>query len=237
MQKTFLFALIASAVLFSSLRPMDKHNQLTKAEKKAGWELLFDGKSMKGWRAFKNRPCSSWEVVNGELHCKPSVKGGTDQHSDILFDKAYGNFELSIDWKISKAGNSGIIYHVSEDHDAPYLTGPEYQLIDDLGYPDKLEDWQKSGADYAMYAPASIAAKPVGEYNHTKIIFKDGHVEHWLNGVKVVEFQAWTDDWKARKAISKWKDEAGYGMNKAGMLDLQDHGSEIWFRDIKIRPL
>ena len=129
------------------------------------------------------------------------------------------------------------MYHVTEEYGAAYLTGPEYQLIDDEGFHEKLEDWQKTGADYAMYNATSRPVKPVGEYNNTKIIFNKGHVEHWLNGVKILEFQAWSDDWNKRKAAGKWKNDKGYGMSKTGFICLQDHGSEIWFKNVKIRSL
>lgn len=214
-----------------------KDNTLTPAEKKAGWKLLFDGKKMAGWRMYKNKTSTSWEVNNGVLHCKGNETDKTDKRSDLITINQYSNFELSIEWAISKAGNSGIMYHVTEAYDAAYLSGPEYQLIDDEGFPEKLEDWQKTGADYAMHTATARPTKPVGEYNLTKIIVKNGHVEHWLNGVKVVEFEAWTADWNDRKAKGKWKDAPGYGMAKTGYICLQDHGSEAWFKNIKIKKL
>lgn len=228
--------LLLSAFLLISYKGK-KDNKLTKAEKKAGWKLLFDGNSMNGWKSFKNKTGNSWVVASGELHCKGSTTDKSDLRADLITTDQYENFELSIDWKLAKTGNSGILYHVLETYDAPYLTGPEYQLIDDEGFPEKLEDWQKTGADYAMYTASSKPAKPVGEYNNTKIIFNKGHVEHWLNGVKVLEFQAWSDDWNKRKAAGKWKDAKAYGMSKTGYICLQDHGSEIWFKNIKIKPL
>lgn len=227
--------LIAAFSLFSFNGKKD--NKLTKAEKKAGWKLLFDGKTMTGWKNYNNKKSDSWEVAAGELHCKGSTSDKSDLRVDLTTMEQYENFELSIDWKIAKTGNSGILYHVMESKDASYLSGPEYQLIDDEGFPEKLEDWQKTGADYAMYTASSLLTKPVGEYNSTKIIFNKGHVEHWLNGVKVVEFQAWSDDWNKRKAAGKWKDVKTYGMSKTGYICLQDHGSEIWFKNIKLKSL
>ena len=215
----------------------ENNNMLTEKEKKEGWQLLFDGNSMNEWRTYKNKPINSWEVINGELHCKGSVTDKTDKRSDLITKNQYDNFELSIEWKISKAGNSGILYHVTEDYDASYLSGPEYQLIDDDGFPEKLEDWQKTGADYAMYTTTSRPTRLVGEYNITKIVVNGSHREYWLNGVKVLEFEAWTPDWNKRKMEGKWKDAPGYGMAKTGFICLQDHGSEIWFRNIKIKKL
>ena len=220
-----------------SFTEKNKNNRLTKAEKKAGWKLLFDGKTMNGWRTYQNKAGNSWEVNNGELHCQGSVTDKSDKRTDLITTGEYENFELSIEWKIAKAGNSGILYHVTEQYDVSYLSGPEYQLIDDEGFPEKLEEWQKTAADYAMHTTSSRPVKPVGEYNQTTIIFNKGHVEHWLNGVKVIAFEAWTDDWNKRKLAGKWKDAPGYGMSKKGTICLQDHGSEIWFRNIKIKPL
>ena len=209
-------------------------NTLSAAEKKAGWKMLFDGKSTDGWRPYKNKPSDGWEVVNGEIHCKEQ---GVQHRADLITKEKYGDFELSLDWKVGKAANSGIIYLANEEHDASYESGPEYQLIDDNGYPDKLEDWQKSGSYYAMYPPARLVSKPAGEYNHTVIKVKGKHVEHWLNGVKVVDFESGTPEWFALKEKSKWKDIKDWGQAKEGYICLQDHGGGVWFRNIKIRKL
>lgn len=238
MFKKIIFAVTLtgmSMILFSFFKQKD--NTLSKAEKKAGWKLLFDGKTTAGWRIFKNKPAQCWAVKNGELYCKASEGNSNDIRADIITAELYENFELLIDWKIAPAGNSGIMYNVTEEYDAAYLSGPEYQLIDDNGFPEKLEDWQKTAADYAMYPPAASPAKPVGEFNTTKIVVKGSHREYWLNGVKVVAFEAWTDDWNKRKATGKWKDVAGYGISKKGYICLQDHGGGVWFKNIKIRKL
>jgi hypothetical protein len=185
-------------------------NMLTDSEKKSGW------------------------VVNGELHAK---KDGVQHHEDLITEKQYGSFELEFDWKVDKACNSGLLYHVVESKKAAYETGPEYQLIDDKGYPDKLEDWQKSGADYAMHPPAQLVSKPSGQYNHTRIVVNGAHVEHWLNSVKVADFTAWTPEWQKLKSTGKWKDFPDYGNAKSGYIDLQDHGGGIWFKNIKLKKL
>jgi hypothetical protein len=224
-----------SSVAFMSFMPFQaKDNVITPAEQKEGWTLLFDGKTTNGWRGYRNQPADGWEVVDGQLHCK---SGKLEHRADLITTDKYDNFELTFDWKIDKGFNSGVIYRSEEGDRASYETGPEYQLIDDLGYPDKLEDWQKSGADYAMHPPTAIAAKPTGEYNHTNIVVKGAHVEHWLNGKKVVEFEFWTPEWNALKAKSKWKDAKLYGMIKKGNIALQDHGGGIWFKNIKLRKL
>ena len=239
MFKKIIFAsiLIGSTMfLFSFFRQKD--NILTEAEKKAGWKLLFDGKSLNGWRMYQHKAADCWGVKNGEIYCKGSETDKSDLRADLVTSDQYENYELLIDWKIAPKGNSGIMYNVTEQYDAAYLSGPEYQLIDDEGYTGgKLEDWQKTGSDYAMYTATSRPVKPVGEYNTTKIVVKGTHREYWLNGVKVVEFEAWSDDWNKRKNAGKWKDAAGYGMAKKGYICLQNHGSGVWFKNIKIRKL
>ena len=236
-KKLFLIACAFVSIVLLSFQSTPKENTLTKAEKKEGWKLLFDGKTMNGWRVYQNKTATSWEVANGELHARGSVTDKTDKRSDIITTDQYDNFELSVDWKISKQGNSGIMYHVTEEFDAAYKSGPEYQIIDDIGFPEHLEEWQKTGADYAMHLTTSRPTKPVGEYNHTVIKVNGTHVEHWLNGVKIVEFEAWTPEWNALKAKGKWKDAPGYGLAKKGYIALQDHGSEVWFKNIKLRKL
>lgn len=213
------------------------NNQLTPQEKGKGWQLLFDGKTLDGWKTFKNQP-GSWKVNDGML-CSASADAG---NADLLTNGVYENFELDIDWKLSPEGNSGILYLVNEDYDQTFLSGPEYQLIDDDGFPEKIENWQKTGANYAMNPPAMKAAKKPGEWNTTKIIVNKGHVEHWLNGKKVVEYTLWSDEWKKAKAAGKWKDAAGYAASKSGHIALQSSHSQvetsgICFRNIKIRQL
>jgi hypothetical protein len=214
--------------------PQEKDNTLTAAEKKAGWKLLFNGSNVAGWRAYNNKPFDSWEVVNGQLHCKSA---NVKQRADLITAQQYDNFELQVDWKVDKGANSGIIYRVLETSGPSYETGPEYQLIDDEGYAEKLQDWQKSGSDYAMHPPSELAAKPAGEYNHTKIVVKGAHVEHWLNNKKVADFELWTSEWDQLKQKGKWKDAKDYGMAKKGYIALQDHGGGIWFKNIKVRKL
>jgi len=229
------FLLLAFAIgMLSFISMKQKDNTLTKKEKKEGWILLFDGESTKGWRKYRNQQADDWAVANGELYCKET---GVTKRADLITIDQYENYELQIDWKISPKENSGIIYMVTEDNGASYESGPEYQLIDDLGYPDKLSDKQLSGANYDMQAPSAKVAKPAGEFNHAKIVINKGHVEHWLNGIKVVDYQLWTPEWEQAKANSKWKNVKTYGMSKKGYIALQDHGGGVAFKNIKIKPL
>ena len=202
-------------------------NVLTKKEVKQGWELLFNGKDLSEWRNFNGTELSNgWGVVNG---CIQASGSGADDSGYIVTKRKFANFELCWDWKLTHGGNSGMIYHVVENpaFSVPYVTGPEYQLIDNTGWeevnaPAKLEEWQKLGVDYAMHLPdySKMHVNPVGEWNSSKIVFDNGHVEHWLNGKKILEFEAWTD-----------------GLASEGVICLQDHGDPASFKNVKIRPL
>lgn len=211
-------------------------NQLTEAEKTDGWKLLFDGTSMAGWKTFRNKENDSWEVVDGTLHCKADSLA--EKRSDILTVDQYSNFDLVFEWKIAPRDNSGVIYRATEEFERAYLSGPEYQVIDDKNYPGDLSPTQTSGSNYDMHAaPDDKAINPPGEWNTGRIVANGNHVEHWLNDQKVVEYEINSEDWVKRKAESKWKDAAGYGIAPKGHIDLQDHGGEVWYRNIKIKTL
>ena len=200
---------------------------------------LFDGKTLAGWHGFnKKGEIKNWVVEDGALVCLGMAEGDTG--GDIVTDKTFTDFELSWDWKVDQGSNSGVMYHVVEDpkYKAPYETGPEYQIIDDIGFPEKLENWQQAGADYAMHpANDKKKLKPVGEWNSSKIIVTNGHVEHWLNGEKIVEFEAWDEAWNKLKTEGKWKEFPDYGSSKTGRIALQDHGKKAYFKNIKIKEL
>jgi len=209
---------------------------LSKEEQSQGWMPLFDGRTLIGWHPYQNKNPHNWAAENGVLHCTGSAENH-DRHVDLVTNDTFENFELALDWKIAPKGNSGIMYLVTEDAPAAYESGPEYQLLDDAAYAENLEDWQKTGANYAMHPAPAAKPNPPGEWNHTRIVVNKGHVEHWLNGDKIVAYELWSEEWKKAKAAGKWKDTPGYGMAKSGRIALQDHGSEAWFRNIKIREL
>jgi len=211
------------------------------------WIDLFNGTSMDGWRAYNaDAMPPKWMIEDGvltfdtELKLEEEWTGG----SDIIYaTEEFDNFELSLDWKVADGGNSGIFYHLKEGYDGPWQVSPEYQLLDDEGWERlnnaKLENWQKTGADYAMY-PVQIDEKilnPGGEWNTSRIVFTEELASYYLNGQKVVSFIPWSDDWNQRKANGKWKDFPDYGKYKKGYIGLQDHDSPIWFKNIKIRKL
>jgi hypothetical protein len=217
-------------------------NVLTPAERSSGWQLLFDGTSTAGWHGYNKQDTKSWIIEDCSLKTSGTEGNyGSDKRADLVTDREFTNFELSLDWKASKGGNSGVMYGVIEDpkYDAPWKTGPEYQLLDDVGFPQKVEAWQKAGANYAMHAPddATKMLKPVGEWNTTRIVVNGPHVEHWLNGKKILAFERWTPAWKTLRDAGKWKDAPDYGTAKTGRIALQDHGSIYWFRNIKIRQI
>lgn len=236
MRKIGILIISLTLVALSCKQGSDQHNTLSPLEEAEGWTLLFDGESMDQWRSYLKDDLTGWIVEDGTM--KALGKGG-DAGGDIITLKQYESFELSLEWKISPGGNSGILFMVFEDtafHEV-YYTGPEYQLIDDLGWPEPLEDWQQTGANYAMQKANNPDIKPAGEWN-TSMIKKEGiFVEHWLNGKKVLEYVLWSEDWFTQIRSGKWKDFPGYGQYRIGHIALQDHGSVAWFRNLKIKEL
>lgn len=210
-------------------------NRLTKKEKSDGWKLLFDGRSIKKWKTFNGGKITNWKIIDGILH---NSGKGSDHGGDIITKKKYDNFEIALEWNISPQSNSGIFIRAQEDIvKTIYQTAPEYQLSDDIGITRKREKYQFTAACYGMYPTNGAKINPPGEWNSSRIVVKDTYVEHWLNGVKVVEYELWSSDWKEKKANSKWKDEPHYGMAEKGHVGLQDHGGLTKFRNIKIRKL
>jgi hypothetical protein len=237
---------------FSKQKVSDKAiNTLTSAEKKAGWNLLFDGKTFNGWRGLgrDHVPEGLWIIENGNIRKLKNSDvtklpdGRPVEMGDLMTIKTYDNFELYFEWKIEKAGNTGLKYNVSEEmaqqNNSPYSAlGFEYQLLDDGDpiYKD-LHAAQFSGSLYDLIPAKNISLKPIGEFNQSRIIVKGNHAEHWLNGIKVVEYEFGSkvldDAWKA----SKFSKLPGFVEKRKGHIVLQNHNDAAWFRNIKIREL
>lgn len=223
---------------------VQKPNTLTQAELEDGWILMFNGMTPDGWRSHNGEafPEQGWEVVNGTLHVIGSGRGEAGGGGDILFDRKFSNFELSLEWKVSEGGNSGIFYLAQEiPGDPVWKSAPEMQILDNAKHPDaKLgkDGNRAAGALYDLIPGNFDAVKPAGEWNHAKVLVYKGTVVHTMNGENVLEYHLWTDDWKNMVANSKFKDYERF-MNPAeeGYIVLQDHGDDVWFRNIKIRVL
>lgn len=213
------------------------HNELSPAEKAEGWKLLFDGKSTTGWRRYQRDSIGpGWQVVDGAF-TRAASNGG-----DIVYAaEKFRNFELVLEWKLSATGNpgnSGIFFRAVEDKQGPiYNFAPEIQILDDDRHADGRREITSAGSNYAMHAVPRGVVKPVGEWNTFKLVVNGNNVQHWLNGQKVVDYEIGSPDWLQRKAASKWARMEFYGLAPEGFIGLQDHGSFVAFRNIKVRPL
>jgi len=221
-----------------------KPNTLSKQELDDGWILMFNGLTSDGWRSYNGEtfPEKGWEVVDGTLHVIGSGRGEAGGGGDILFDRKFGNFELSLEWKVSEGGNSGIFYLAQEIPGEPvWKNAPEMQILDNERHPDSnlgVDGNRKAGALYDLIPGKPEAVKPAGEWNQARIMVYKGTVVHSMNGENVLEYHLWTDDWKNMVANSKFKDyETFVNPASEGYIVLQDHGDDVWFRNIKIREL
>jgi hypothetical protein len=217
-------------------------NTLTDAEKSEGWQLLFDGTSKTGWHVYNGKSDgAAWKVEDGALTLDSNYKvdGKRAGGGDLVTDEEYENFELSLDWKIGKGGNSGIIFLVNEDkkYDASYHTGPEMQVLDNAGHSDASINKHRAGDLYDLIASEPQTVKPAGEWNTVRIVVNKGALEFHQNGSKVVSTTLFDDNWKKMVAASKFKAWKDFGTYKKGKIVLQDHGDPVWYRNIKIKKL
>jgi hypothetical protein len=195
------------------------------------WKSLFDGKTTAGWRGYRSKTMpAGWQVIDGALT-------RVDSAGDIVTNDKYANFELELNWKVAEGGNSGIFYRVSEDSDYPWETGLEMQVLDDARHPDGRSPLTSAGSLFGIYPAPRGVVRPAGEWNAVRIVVRGHHIEHWLNGVKVVEAELGSPDWQARVKQSKFATMPGYGRNDTGYIGLQDHGNRVAYRFIRIRPL
>jgi len=229
-------------VIIASFCVSAQHNKLTNKEIKDGWKLLFDGKNFTGWRKCNSTEmAANWEISEESMKVKHGERRGSGQGGDILYAaEKFDNFELSIDWKIEKEGNSGIFYYIVEVPGKSMPTSaPEVQVLDNWYASDNKLANHLAGSLYDLLPALPSNAKPHGEWNTIVVRVKDGHVTHTQNGVKVCEYTLWTPEWYAMVANSKFKDWEWFnkGPAKEGYIGLQDHGYDCWFRNIKIRKL
>jgi hypothetical protein len=207
-------------------------NTLAPVEAADQWRKLFDGKSLDAWRGYKDTPVpSGWKVADGALVKDTPV-------ADIVSKDEFGDFELELEWRIGEAGNSGVFYRGAEEYDHIYWSAPEYQLLDDAKASDNKTRLTCAGAAYALYPSPAGHLKPIGQWNATRIVARGAHVEHWLNGVKLVEYELWSPDWEAKVKESKFKDWPNFGRAKRGHFALQgDHEGSLGFKNIRVREI
>jgi hypothetical protein len=243
MKKHIILALTCAIALLIALPSCaQKPNKLTGKEKKAGWMLLFNGKNFTGWRQYNGTEMpENWIIENNamKVFTGEGKNPGQGSGGDIIYSiRKFKNFELSIDWKVSEMGNSGIFYNVREVPDQGiYYAAPEVQVLDNVKATDNKVASHLAGSLYDMLPADPNTVKPTGEWNNIVITVKDGMVTHIQNGVKVVEYELWTPKWDEMVANSKFKSFPGFleGIAKEGYIGLQDHGYAIWFRNIRIR--
>ena len=229
--RNLIACLVALSAFSSAGEAQSSHNTLTDQEKAAGWKLLFDGKSTEGWRAYgADTMPSGWQAVDGILT-------RVSRAADIITKEQYGDFEMALDWKLEPRGNSGLFYRAVEGLEWIYHGAPEYALLDDAGHNDGKNPLTSAGSVHSVYAPPKGVVKPAGEWNTSRLVAKGTHIEHWLNGQKVVEYEQGSEDWAKRVAASKFSVWPKYGKAMKGHIGLQEHGGRAEFRNIKIRDL
>lgn len=208
------------------------NSTLTEDEREAGWRSLFDGRTTAGWRGYhENGVPAGWHVVDGTLAKEGPV-------NDLITRDKFGDFELALDWKISPGGNSGVFYRATEEYDHIYWSGPEYQLLDDARHPDGRNRLTSAGAAYAVYPSPAGIVHAANEWNHTRIVVRGAHVEHWMNGRKLLEYELGSPDWEARVKASKFSEWPNYGRARQGYIGIQgDHDGTLAVRNIRIREL
>ncbi len=238
MKKIILSSFVFSILALSSVSAQTRDNKLSAREKKAGWKLLFDGTTTNGWHTYgKTTLGEAWTVQDGTLHLGPHK--GEEAGGDATTAEEYEDFEFKLDWKISPNGNSGIIFLVNEapEFRRSYLTGPEMQVLDNNGHPDAKIIKHRAGDLYDLITSKPENVKPVGEWNSIIIKHQKGKLELWQNGAMVVSTTIGDEAWNTMIAGSKFKNMPAFAKAKQGRIVLQDHGDEVWYKNIKIRKL
>ena len=230
------FFLAVAMLTMSTGAQTPADNTLTAAEQKAGWKLLFDGKTMDQWRNYKGTEVgTNWTIVDGAITLTTPRRA-----ADIITKEQFGDFDFSFDWQLAPAppaGNSGVMFYVTEEGAATYYSGPEYQVLDNATHADGKNPLTSTGSCYALYAPTRDASRPIGEWNTGRIVINKGKGEHWLNGEKVVSYDMNSEEWKAKVLGSKFKEWPIFGVARRGHIALQQHGARIAYKNLKIRQL
>ena len=220
-------------------------NTLSEQGKKDGWVTLFDGKTTNGWHSYgMDKAGGDWKVTDGAIMLEPVKEGQKKDGGDLVTNEEYSNFDFKVDWKISPKGNSGIIFYIHEDsalYHETYNSGLEMQVLDNgtstrLGHSDAKLYTHRAGDLYDLLA-SKDAVHPAGEWNHVEIISLNGKLDFYLNGVHTLSTHLWNDNWKKMIAISKFKDMKNFGTFKQGKIALQDHGNQVWYKNIMIKKL
>lgn len=224
--------------LYSELDRNAPVNTLSKKEKQKGWELLFNGTTHDGWHGYNLKEFPDcWIIQDGAFTMTSG--GGTPEQENIITNKKYRSFALSLEYKLTKGANSGVLFQVAEDpqYKYPYETGPEFQVIDHESWPDPLEDWQINGANYGMYPPVSKPYKPIGEWNQILLVVDGNNVTQILNGKVVVTYEKNSEEWKKLRDTGIWSTTPGWGKYDEGYISLQNHGTKVFYRNIKLKKL
>ncbi len=225
--------LLLGAVLVFLANPLtaQEHNRLTAAERAAGWQLLFDGNSLEGWRGYNSEFMpNGWSVENGML-----IRTGPG--GDIITEQQFGDFEFYLEWLVGPGGNSGVLVRAVEGQEEVYHGAPEMQILDDAGHPDGRSPLTSAGSNYGLHGAPRGIVKSAGEWNSSRIVVVNNQVEHWLNGDKVVEYELGSADWLRRVANSKFAQWPAYGRASRGHIGIQDHGDRVSFRNLKVREI
>jgi hypothetical protein len=228
-----IVAVVSLLLLPSPAAAQSAPNQLTAADQAAGWQLLFDGRTLDGWRGYRREtvPEAGWEVKDGTIRTVAKVKGG-----ELVTRRTFNDFEFAWEWRVAPGGNNGVKYFVTEAR--PQSPGHEYQMIDDAGYPGSLHGNQRTADFYdVLPAAADKPVRPGGQWNSSRILVRGNRVEHWLNGRNVLTYELGSAAVKAGIEKSKFKGHAGFGEKVAGPIMLTYHQDECWYRNLKIREL
>lgn len=218
----------------------DTNHRIEMNDEGGGWVSLFDGKSLDGWRGYNGIDIQgAWKAENGVLQLEPVSPDGPQVN--IITEAQFDDFDLRFEWKVEAGTNSGVMFHVGEGPLKPHLTGPEYQILDNLGFRNgkglPVTPKEYTGSHYAIEPATTDETKPIGEWNSSRIVVEGNHVEYWLNGVKTAEYEMHSSKWNEQISNSKFKKWEHFANLGKGHIGLQDHGHRVWFRNLKIKNL